>query len=329
MNSVTVIIPNWNRRALLARALESVRGQTCAPAEILVVDGGSTDGSAELAAAWGVRVIRLARNEGFCRAVNAGIREARTEWVAVLNNDVTLAPDWLELLLDSARRWNASFATGKIFSAAEPAFLDGTFDALCVGGCSWRAGYGRPDGPIWLEPRSIRFAPLTAALLRTELFEAVGLLDERFGSYLEDVEFGLRCSLAGYEGIYVPGARCFHTGSATWGGWSPEMVRLISRNQLLLVAKHYPSGLLWRSLWRIVVAQVLWGLLAARRGAGRAWIQGKLEALRTTRHMRPAARSNPPDSRLREVLEASERQIHDLQQETGFDWYWRLYFALT
>ena len=86
-------------------------------------------------------------------------------------------------------------------------------------------------------------APATAALFRADLFRRVGTFDATFESYLEDVDFGLRCALAGFSGAYVPDAVAYHWGSASLGPWNPEVVRLIARNQSYLVAKHYPPAL--------------------------------------------------------------------------------------
>jgi hypothetical protein len=324
MPGVTVVVPNWNRRALLERLLELLGRQTQPPEEVVVVDNGSTDGSAEAAEASGARVVRMGSNAGFSRAVNRGIQAARTPWVAVVNNDVEPEADWLEQLVKAAREGDSWFATGKLLNAAQRNLIDGTFDTICRGGCAWRAGHGRPDGPEWNTARPIRFAPFTATLFRTELFERVGLLDESFESYLEDVDFGLRCARNDYMGIYVPGAVAFHAGSATLGAWHPDTVRRISRNQLLLVAKHFPEG--WR--WPAVVAQTLWGVVALRHGSGLAYLRGKWEAIGQFNAVR-AASSEPPGADVSAILEESERDLYQLQRKTGFDLYWKLYFALT
>jgi GT2 family glycosyltransferase len=259
-------------------------------------------------------------NSGFSRAVNCGVRAARTPWLAVVNNDVEPAPDWLERLIASAEREEAWFATGKLLNGTR---IDGTYDLVCRGACAWRAGHGRPDGPEWGQPRRVRLAPFTAALFRAELFERVGLLDERFESYLEDVDFGLRCARAGFGGVYVPDAVACHAGSATLGEWHPETVRRISRNQLLLVAKHWPGRTYG---WPVLVAQALWCGVAIRHGAGVACFRGKAEALGKFRAMREAASES---GEVAGILEESERELLSLQQRTGFDLYWKLYFAFT
>ena len=319
---VTVIVPVWNGRELLVKLLASLRTQTHPVIEILAIDNGSEDGAAAEAEREGARVIRLGTNLGFSRAVNRGIKESRTEWLAIVNTDVELSPDWLEKLMGAVgpRVW---FATGKILAASRREILDGTYDAVCRGGCAWRVGHGRPDSPEFSQSSSIDFAPLTAALFRAQLFQDVGPLEERFESYLEDIDLGLRCAAAGYRGVYVPAAVAYHRGSAALGRWHPETVRRISRNQLLLVAKHYPTALLFRYAWCILVAQGLWGFLATRNGTGWAFVQGKLQGVRMFGSMRACTAG------LREILERSERDILQVQQRTGFDLYWRLYFLLT
>jgi GT2 family glycosyltransferase len=123
---VTAVIPHWNRRDLLATLLDDLKQQIRPFDEVIVVDNGSSDDSAAAAEAAGARVLRLGRNLGFAAAVNRGIQAADSDWIAILNNDVTLAPDWLKILLETAARENASFATGKTLCAYATATIDGT-----------------------------------------------------------------------------------------------------------------------------------------------------------------------------------------------------------
>jgi len=319
----TAVIPTWNRRDLLLNLFESLAAQTRRFDEIIVVDNGSTDDSAELAEHAGAKVLRLGRNMGFAAAVNRGIEAANTEWVAILNNDVTFEPDWLEKLLTADE--GAWFATGKILQAADHTRVDGTFDELSRGACACRCGSGKSDGPAWNQPHRIRFAPMTAAIFRRQLFRDLGGLDESFGSYMEDVDFGLRCALAGREGAYLPSAVAYHRGSATLGGWSNDTVWRIARNQVLLAAKHFHG----QPRWPIVAAQLLWGLVALRHGCGIAYLRGKLAGIRDARRRERVSTSEHTGKDLERVLEASEANILALARETGSDSYWRAYFWLS
>jgi len=319
--SITAVVPVWNGRDLLAKLLDTLDAQTLPPDELLIVDNGSTDGASDLARARGARVIPMGRNAGFAAAVNRGIRESRTEQIAVLNSDVELEPTYLATLAAQP----AWFATGKILAARErpKRFIDGTFDAVCRGGTSRRIGHARPDGPAFSTPQSIYSAPWTAALFRAELFQRVGLLEERFESYLEDVDFGLRSAAHGLSGVYVPDAIAWHHGSASLGQWHPDTVRRITRNQIFLIARHYSQQMRIRCSWPILVAQVLWGAMAIGRGHALPWICGLREAFEVQPEPAPHAEN------LHQLLTENERLIRAFQDSSGFDTYWRLYFLLT
>ena len=159
-----------------------------------MVDNGSEDGAPEAASQRGAHVIRMGRNAGFAEAVNRGIQESRGEWLAVLNSDVELATDYLARLLAAAESGGAWFATGKILTAGTLDAIDGTFDLMCRGATTWRAGSGRTDRPALSVERQIWSPPFTAVLLRSDVFRLAGLLENSFESYLEDVDFGLRCA---------------------------------------------------------------------------------------------------------------------------------------
>jgi GT2 family glycosyltransferase len=323
---VSIVIPVHNQRALLERLLHSIEQQTAPPLEIIVVDNDSSDGAAESAHRAGASVIPMRRNAGFAAAVNRGIREAKGDSVAVINSDVVLDCGWLDILWSGVRETGSDFATGKILQEGSPEILDGSYDLICRGACPWRAGAGRPASSLPDCVESIRLCSATAAIYRSDLFTRIGLFEESFESYLEDVDFGLRCASAGCKGSYVPRAISWHRGSATFGRWHPEVVRRIARNQLLLVARNYPGQLIRRWLWPIIVAQLLWGMLALRHGRGLAWLSGKIEGLR---RFAGARRESRQSLQLGEIIAESELRIAHLQSASGFDLYWKVYFGLT
>ena len=320
--TVTAVIPTWNRADLLTNVLKSLKAQTYPLSSIVVVDNGSEDDSTAVARAYGARVIRTPINRGFAHAVNLGWRSEGSDWVAVLNNDVVLQPDWLSTIVGEAARVRAGFASGKLLAASDPARIDGTYDLVCRAGTAWRAGHGRADGALWSKPSDVRFVSFTAVLLSRAAISAVGELDERFESYYEDVDWCIRSARLGVGGVYVPMAVATHAGSATLGAWRDATVRLQSRNQMLLHAKHFRGS----GAWPATVGQLLWAGMACRHAAATAALRGKIDGIRAYRGWCSEPSSWPA---IQTAVEASETLIRQLQEQTGWDPYWKWYFQLT
>jgi GT2 family glycosyltransferase len=323
MCKVSAVVPTWNRADLVRSLLENLQQQTRRLDRVLIVDNGSSDGTPAIARQLAAECIELDRNMGFAAAVNEGIRRADTDWILILNNDVVLRPNWLETMLRTVTTRDAAFGVGKLLQPGGS--LDGSWDLVSRGAYAWRCGYRRPNGGVWSEPRTIALAPMTAALFHRRVFERVGLLETRFESYYEDVDFGIRCALAGLAGIYEPSAVATHLGKATLGKQAARVYFLSARNQVLLLAKHYPEQTLKRFAWPILVGQTLALLAAARQGHPISAARGKWQALRQWSDFRKAL---PPSTDIEQAITRSEREILNLQRTEGFDIYWRIYFSL-
>jgi GT2 family glycosyltransferase len=333
--TVSAIIPTYNRVDLVQSIVANLRAQTRPPDQLIVVDNGSQDATQILARDLGADLIVFPENRGFAVAVNEGIRQASGDWLLIVNNDVVLEPAWIERVLLAVEQENALFATGKLLRKDDLTRLDGSWDLVSRAAYAWRCGYGRRDGAIWSIRRKIYFPPMTAALIHKRVFDRVGFLETRFESYYEDVEFGVRCALAGLEGVYEPAAVAVHIGKATFGKNNARVMYLSARNQVLLLAKHYPAETLRRFAWPIFVGQILALMAAAKQGHLFSALRGKWHALRQWSTFRREMNASPQAGALvhaRQTIEAafsqSEREIRSLQRQVGFDSYWRLYFSL-
>ena len=280
---VTVVIVNWNGLQHLPQCLQTLQQQTMGAFRVLVMDNGSTDGSAELVPALQdprFSLVRLGANHGFARANNLAVAQAATPWVALLNPDAFPAPDWLEQLLAAAHRHPAGAAFGcSLLDAADPAVLDGTGDSYHWSGRAFRRDHGRlrsegtsGEGPI--------FSPCAAAALyRRSAWQAVGGLDEDFFCYLEDVDLGFRLRLQGHQCWHVPEAVCHHVGSAITGRRSDFSGYHGQRNLVWTYVKNMPGGLFWLLLPLHLLANLAALVLFTLRGqAAVAW-RAKRDAL--------------------------------------------------
>jgi GT2 family glycosyltransferase len=277
VSRVAVVIPTWNGRELLEGVLASLFRQTLPAEVIVVVDNGSTDGTAEhvRTAHRGVELVTLEGNRGFAAAVNAGIAASDAEYVALLNNDMELDPGWLASLvaaLDGDP--DAGSAASKLRMLREPGVLDGAGDLVTWYGATWRRGHGEPDRGQYDEPGVVASPCAGAALYRRRALEEVGGFDERFFAYLEDADWGLRAQLAGWRCLWVPAAVAYHLGGATSRRMGDLETELLARNTLALVLKSFPAArvLAWSPL--ILGYQAYTLARAVGRGSWRAVLRG-------------------------------------------------------
>lgn len=234
---VSVVIPNYNGLKFLSACLRSLEAQTM-PHRVIVVDNASADGSAQ----WleqnhpQVECIRMPGNEGFASAVNAGIRAANTPYVVLLNNDTEAQPGWLEALVQAAQRREDIFSVSSLMLAyTDPSVVDDAGDCMTVWGKPFQRG-NRRAAKRYGKRCQVLSACGGAAIYNRAHLQRVGLFNETFFAYLEDVDLGLRARLHGYKNYYEPRARVLHIGSATSNSIASDFkIGLSARNKTVLL----------------------------------------------------------------------------------------------
>lgn len=280
---ISVVIPNWNGAHHLPTCLGALRGQSYKRFEVIVVDNGSRDGSVALLKRDypEVRLVALEENRGFAGGVNAGIRQAKGEIIALLNNDTSADPDWLlEIEKAMAENPQAGMAASKILLFDRRNVLHSAGDLYRLNGVPDSRGVWEVDEGQYDEPEEVFGACGAAGAYRRAMLEEIGLFDEDFWSFCEDVDLAFRAQLAGYRCIYAPRSIVYHRLSATGGGKVASFYT--GRNTIYVIAKNYPASLLRRFWPHILRAQlkISWEALRAWRGeAARARLRGQFAAL--------------------------------------------------
>jgi GT2 family glycosyltransferase len=207
---------NFNGERLLPACLAALGAQTLAPAEVLVADNGSRDGSIALLRAHHPRigVLELHHNFGFAGGANRGVAATSAPWVCVLNSDATPAPDWLERLT-AASRDARTWALGSVLVSAKTGLVESAGDQYDPRGFAYKLLRDRPLADLPDEPYPVFAAPGAAPVFRRDVFERLGGYEERFFLYYEDVDLAFRAILAGYHALLVPDARVVHQLGAT------------------------------------------------------------------------------------------------------------------
>ena len=263
------MVVNWNRKELLRACLRSLSRQEGAEFETIVVDNGSSDGSAELAEQeFQARVIRNRENRGFCAANNQGIAAGRGEFIALLNNDAEASPGWLAALQQAcARAPDIGMAASKVLVWEDRDRIDKAGHLMFPDGQNRGRGSGAIDHGQFDREEEVLWPDGCAALYRREMLDRIGGFDEDFFAYGDDAELGLRARIAGWRCIYTPAAVVWHHRGATLGKDSARRLELIERNRVLLALKLFPWSMLLLNPWYFAT-RLAAGLAAAGRGVG-------------------------------------------------------------
>ncbi len=281
---MTAAVLSYDGRHLLEVILPSLARQRFRDFEVVVVDNGSSDGTAGwLAEHWPeVEVVRIERNIGVTAALNVCARAGRGRLVGLLNNDLELDEDCLgELAAALAANPGAGWAGAKLRDFENRDVLDGAGDVFTWAATGGRRGHGEPDSGQYDEPREIFGACGGAALYRRSVLRLVGDFDEDFFAFYEDVDWNLRAQLAGFTCRYVPSAVVYHMGSATIGRGLSDFTRYhLWRNTLWIIAKDLPAGAILRHAPHLILGQLMNLAVAVRDRKLDIWLRVWRDALR-------------------------------------------------
>jgi GT2 family glycosyltransferase len=283
----------------IGQCLEAVRAQTSAPAEVVVWDNASRDGSPDLARRHGARVLASPTNVGFAAAVNELVRATSAPYLLLLNPDATPAPDYLERLVAAAEAdAGIGSVTGKLVRPATPegtVVLDSTGHVLYRNRHAVNRGENEPDRGQYDRPGEVFGVCAAAALYRRAMLEDVRLGDEYFASaffaYLEDVDLDWRARLRGWKAWYEPAAVCVHARGHRGKRRlvHPWVLRHSLKNRYLLMLRNDRLGDVLRDLPGIVALEVL--RFADYALARPSALRGYLDAARLLRQTLAARRA--------------------------------------
>ena len=280
----TIIIPNINGKGWLKDSIESVYAQTEQDFELIIVDNGSTDESLEQARSYCGRphftLIENGTNTGFSHAVNQGIARAKSEFVVLFNNDAFAEPQWLAELIRVAESDEKIFAVQSLMIRHfDRELADDAGDYVTWMGFACKTGDGR-RASRYTKQKRIFSACGGAALYRKSILDEIGVFDELFFAYYEDVDLSWRANNFGYRNVYCPTARCRHICGATTGAvrYNPFKSIQSGRNSILLPYKNQPVVMLVVNFIPMLLGYLLKVIMFRHRGFGNDYAKGYAEA---------------------------------------------------
>jgi hypothetical protein len=283
MTKLSVVIPNWNGEDTIARCLDSLRAQSIVP-KIIVVENGSTDKSLEFISKNypDVELLVHHKNLGFAGGVNAGIQKAMADnsnFVALLNNDAAADSNWLHNLLNVIEQnKQIGIVTSKLLDISAK-YFDSTGELYTNWGLPYPRGRGEPVSDKYDNQTDIFAASGGASLYRISMLKQIGLFDEDFFAYYEDVDISFRAQLAGWKVVYAPKAIAYHQIGATSSKIKGFTTYQTMKNLPMLLWKNVPCSLLFTVIPRFCVAYLSFIFSALGRGQGWPAINGLSMAL--------------------------------------------------
>jgi GT2 family glycosyltransferase len=237
---VSAIVLNWNGRDDLIECLESLTKVNYPNLEVIVVDNASTDGSVDaMRSKFDVTIVENKQNLGFGGGCNSGLAIASGEYLLFMNNDVIADEEFLTELVNVAEsNPKIGIAGPKVYNYYRKNELSSTGGEISLAkGVMREFGAYEEDHGQYDKIRNVDFVTGCVMLVRKSLIDAIGTFDQQYFIYLDDVDFCMRASRAGFVTMYVPSSKIWHKVSATFGYVSPLSFYYSLRNRIIFEKK--------------------------------------------------------------------------------------------
>lgn len=281
---VSVVTPNFNGKKFLKDYFDSLNSNSANIGEVIMVDNGSDDGSVDFIKSYPknfeFKLIENKENLGFAKAANQAIKASKYPYIYSLNNDVKLEENTIEELLKLIETDDKIFSiSSKMIQMDRPDLIDDAGDEYTLLGYTKKRGDNKPVQDF-NQACEIFSSCGGAALYRKSILDEIGLFDENFFAYMEDVDLGYRAKIEGYKNLYCPGAIVYHKGSGTSGSRYNEFkIPLAARNNVWVVYKNLPIPQKILNIGFLTLGFLVKYLFFKRKGYGQIYIEGIKEGL--------------------------------------------------
>ena len=275
---VSVIVLNYNAGDLLLNCIDSLKKSTYANLEILVVDNISSDGSQRKCKGKfpDIKLIQNEKNLGYCGGNNIGIKEAKGEFIVILNPDTIVEPNCVKELILAHEKFGDGLYQPKILSLNEENIIQSTGNMLHVFGFGFARDKGNRITDKKEEVEKIGYASGTCLFTSRKVIEKVGLLDEFLFLYHDDLDLGWRAAQIGINSYYVPDSKIFHVESYSLK-WSAKKFYWLERNRKYCLLTHYSKETYGKMRFSLMLVDLFVWVFYISKGFLGAKINAELE----------------------------------------------------
>ncbi len=283
---VSVVTPNYNGEKFLKTFLSSLNEDSEYVGEVIIVDNGSNDNSVDYIKnnSFNFPLVLIENNEnlGFAPAVNQGILKAKNELIFSINNDTEIKKGSIKALIDLITSSDDIFSVqAKMLQYNNKQLIDDVGDEYNLLAWTKKTGENHHSDE-YTEVKEIFSSCAGAAMYKKSILKELGLFDDNFFAYMEDVDLALRSKINGYKNMLCPQAVVYHIGSATSGSRYNEFkVKLAARNNVWVVYKNLPIPLKIINFIFLFFGFLIKYLFFVKKGFGSTYLAGIREGLST------------------------------------------------
>ena len=280
---VSIITPNYNGVEFLDNYFKSLSQDSDYIGEVIIIDNGSTDSSLDYIKkntfSFPVVVIENNENLGFAPAVNQGILKSKYDYIFSLNNDTEVKKGSIKAMLDLICDDDVFSVQAKMLQAQNKKLIDDAGDEYNLLGWTKKIGENQ-NSDNYSQVFEIFSSCAGAALYKKSVFTEIGLFDDNFFAYMEDVDLAIRSQIYGYKNLMCPDAIVYHIGSATSGSRYNEFkVKIAARNNVWTVYKNLPIPLKIINFIFLFLGFTIKYIFFLKKGFGSIYIEGIKEGL--------------------------------------------------
>ena len=278
---ISIIVLNYNAGELLLNCINSLKKSTYQNIEILVVDNISSDGSHTKCKKQfpDIKLIQNRKNLGYCGGNNVGIKEAKGEFIVILNPDTIVEENWLDEMFNAFNEFGDGLYQPKIISLNESDIIQSTGNMIHAFGF----GFARDKGKKIIEKKEeiekIGYASGTCLFTTKKVLEKVGLLDEFIFLYHDDLDLGWRAAQIGINSYYVPKSKIFHAESYSLK-WSAKKFYWLERNRKYCLKTHYSKDTYKKMSFSLMLVDLFVWIFYISKGFLNAKIRAELDILK-------------------------------------------------
>jgi GT2 family glycosyltransferase len=283
---VSIIILNYNAGDLLLNCVDSVIKSNYKNIEVIVVDNISQDNSHKICKEKfnGIHLIENYENLGYCEGNNVGIRNAKGDFIVILNPDTIVKEDWLENLLDAYNQKGDGLYQPKILSLDNKEIIQSTGNMIQIFGFGFARDKGEEDKRIHNEIEEIGYASGTCLFTSSKVLKKVGLLDSFIFLYHDDLDLGWRAAQIGIKSYLVPKSMIYHAESYSLK-WSEKKFFWLERNRRYCLLTHYSKQTQKKIFFSLMMVDLLVWIFYISKGFIRAKIKAEIEIKKNKKHI--------------------------------------------